>query len=120
MEYTTCYTSHNGQPSNNHQTHNTMESALDSWLSNCGAVQTRGGGNSMLRDSKGRELVWLEKTEEAYTTGLLALEYDMDTLEVEDADTPEKVHKHISKILTRWKEVIDETQRVDVQNKYYW
>ena len=91
----TYYTSSNGQPSNNNETHSDFDSALESWRSNCGAVQARGGGASVLKNEKEEELVWLEHIEGGYVTGLLSLEYDLDQYDQEDIDTSEKVYNKI-------------------------
>lgn len=93
--WTTYYISHNGQPSNNKETHFDFESALESWKSNCGAVQVRGGGRSVLENDKEEDLVWLENIEGGFVTGLLGFQYNLDQYEEEDIDTSEKVYNKI-------------------------
>jgi hypothetical protein len=48
MKYTTDYTSSNGQPSNGHETHDTLNAALAAWKDNIGSLLHRSGGNSTL------------------------------------------------------------------------
>jgi hypothetical protein len=48
MKYTTNYTSSNGQPSNGHETHETLNAALAAWKANIGSLLHRSGGDSTL------------------------------------------------------------------------
>jgi hypothetical protein len=48
MKYTTNYTSSNGQPSNAHETHETLNAALAAWKANIGSLLHRSGGESTL------------------------------------------------------------------------
>jgi hypothetical protein len=48
MKYTTSYTSSNGQPSNGHETHETLNAALAAWAANIGSLLHRSGGDSTL------------------------------------------------------------------------
>jgi len=49
MKYTTSYTSSNGQPSNGHETHEILNSALAAWAENLGSLLPRSGGDSTLQ-----------------------------------------------------------------------
>ncbi len=49
MKYTTSYTSSSGQPSNGHETHESLNAALASWGSNIRALLHRSGGDSTLQ-----------------------------------------------------------------------
>ena len=112
MKYTTNYTSSNGQPSNGHQTHETLNAALAAWEANLGALLNRSGGDSSLQawseeafEAEHAEpdasLSWLEHCEGGFVTAsgdwqdeiqhLAALaEEDGETL------TVEKVIRHLS------------------------
>ena len=49
MKYTTSYTSSNGQPSNGHATHETLNAALSAWEENLGSLLYGSGGDSTLQ-----------------------------------------------------------------------
>jgi hypothetical protein len=49
MKYTTCYTSSNGQPSNGHETHETLNAALAAWAADIRSLLHRSGGDSTLQ-----------------------------------------------------------------------
>lgn len=77
MKYTTSYTSSNGQPSNGHETHETLNAALSAWESNIGSLLSRSGGESTLQAWEDADLVriieqpsgsisWLEHCEGGY------------------------------------------------------
>ncbi len=59
MKYTTRYTSSNGQPSNGHEEHDTLNAALVAWAANIRSVIPRSGGSSDLWGEHGA-LFWLE------------------------------------------------------------
>jgi hypothetical protein len=62
MKYTTCYTSSNGQPSNGHEEHDTLNAALIAWAANIRSVIPRSGGSSDLSSESG-SVSWLEHCE---------------------------------------------------------
>lgn len=79
MKYTTSYTSSNGQPSNGHETHETLNAALAAWAANLGSLLHRSGGDSTLQawedadlDSEHAEpaasISWLEHCEGGFVT----------------------------------------------------
>ena len=112
MKYTTSYTSSNGQPSNGHGTHETLNEALAAWKSNIGALILRSGGDSTLQawsDSDFEvdhaephaELFWIEHCEGGFinASGYWSDEIcHLATVAEENGDeiTVEKVIRHLS------------------------
>jgi len=79
MKYTTSYTSSSGQPSNGHQTHETLNAALATWERNLRALLHRSGGDSTLQawedgefdsrfDQPAASISWLEHCEGGFVT----------------------------------------------------
>jgi hypothetical protein len=79
MKYITTYFSSNGQPSNGHETHETLNAALAAWESNIGSLLHRSGGASTLQawedadlDSEhansAASLSWVENCEGGFAT----------------------------------------------------
>lgn len=73
MKYTTCYTSSNGQPSNGHESHDSLNAALSAWESNIGSLLYRSGGDSTLKawenesyDEPVGSISWIEYCEGGY------------------------------------------------------
>ena len=78
MNYTTSYSSSNGQPYNGRETHESLATALTAWQANIGAVLHRSGGRSILEswesdtESEHAEpagsISWLEHSEGGFVT----------------------------------------------------
>lgn len=77
MNYTTSYSSSNGQPYNGRETHESLATALTAWQANIGALLHRSGGRSILESSADSEsehaepagsISWLEHSEGGFVT----------------------------------------------------
>ena len=77
MKYITSYTSSNGQPSNGHESHDTLAAALAAWQVNIGALLHRSGGRSDLESweedasehaEPAGSISWLEHSEGGFIT----------------------------------------------------
>lgn len=78
MNYTTSYSSSNGQPYNGRETPESLATALTAWQANIGAVLHRSGGRSILEsweadtESEHAEpagsISWLEHSEGGFVT----------------------------------------------------
>jgi hypothetical protein len=75
MKYTTSYTSSSGQPSNGHETHESLNSALTAWESHIGSLLHRSGGDSTLEawedienDQPAGTVSWIEHCEGGFVT----------------------------------------------------
>lgn len=77
MNYTTSYSSSNGQPYNGRETHESLATALAAWQVNIGALLHRSGGRSILEswaDSESEHaepagsISWLEHSEGGFVT----------------------------------------------------
>lgn len=79
MKYITTYSSSNGQPSNGHEIHESLNNALAAWEANIGSLLHRSGGDSTLEaweeaelDSEWPEpsasIQWLEHCEGGFVT----------------------------------------------------
>lgn len=79
MNYTTSYSSSNGQPSNGHESHDTLAAALAAWRANIRSLLHRSGGDSTLQAWEDGEFLsehgepagsisWLEHSEGGFIT----------------------------------------------------
>jgi hypothetical protein len=79
MKYITTYSSSNGQPSNGHEIHETLNAALRAWESNISSLLYRSGGDSTLEVWEEAEISsehpepiasisWLEHCEGGFVT----------------------------------------------------
>lgn len=79
MKYTTSYTFSNGQPSNGHESHDSLAAALAAWQANIRALLHHFGGDSTLQmwedaafDSEHAEpsgsISWVEHCEGGFVT----------------------------------------------------
>jgi hypothetical protein len=112
MKYTTSYTSSNGQPSNGHETHETLNAALAAWESNIRALLHCSGGDSTLQAWEDADLdsehaqpsgsvSWIEHCEGGYACGDGIFSDDLAhyaRYEQENGDelTAAKVVRHLS------------------------
>lgn len=112
MKFTTHYTSSNGQPSNAHETHETLNAALAAWKANIRGLLNRSGGDSTLQawseeafEAENAEpsaiLSWLEHCEGGFVTASGDWQDEIQhlaTLAEEDGETltVEKVIRHLS------------------------
>lgn len=69
MNYATHYTSSNGQPTNGHESHETLASALAAWQADIGSLLSRSGGDAALtEESTGSTISWIEHCEGGFIT----------------------------------------------------
>jgi len=102
MKYCTSHKSSNGQPSNGHETHETLNAALSAWEANIGSLIIGSGGSSDLTDEESGSIIsWVEHVEGGFVTGSGDFQDEIESLSIyeeEDGETltAEKLVKHLS------------------------
>jgi hypothetical protein len=100
--YTTHYSSSNGQPTNGHESHETLAAALAAWKADIGSLLHRYGGDATLtEEATGSTISWIEHCEGGFITAsgdFLDEVCHLARYEEENGEslTPEKLIKHLT------------------------